>query len=137
MNIVLDTYPLIQFFKDEEKAEKVRDVLVRIERGEIRGSISSLTVSELFYILARFKGSDFARIVLNYIKASNINVIGVDTEIAEKGGEFKFIYGGKGSKKGLPIADAIIAATAWKEKAMLVTTDEHFGKIREIKLKLL
>jgi predicted nucleic acid-binding protein len=35
----------------------------------------------------------------------------------------------------LPLADAIIAATAFKEKATLISGEEHFKRIEEIKVK--
>jgi len=35
----------------------------------------------------------------------------------------------------LPLADAIIAATAFKEEARLISGKEHFKRIEEIKVK--
>jgi len=131
LKVVLDTYPLIAFFKDEPGAEDVQGILYKIEKGEIDGLVSSLTLSEIFYILARYMNVEFATPVLKYIKI-NLERISVSDEIAEKGGEFKF----KCAKdKGLPLADAIIAATAFKEKATLISGEEHFKRIEEIKVK--
>lgn len=117
------------FFKDERGAEDVQRVLEGVERGELEGLVSTLTLSEVFYILARFAGVDFARAVLKYIEV-NLRRIAVSEGIARKGGEFKFKYG-----KGLPLADAIIAATAAEEKAVLVSGEEHFRGIKEIEAK--
>lgn len=132
--LLLDTYALVGFFKDESFASKVKGILESAEEGKAKVSISALTISELFYILSRFKDTDFAKTVLKYIKISNIKIVPVSEEIAEMGGEFKFNYS-KGVPKGLPIADAIIAATAWKEKAVIVSLSEHFEKIKEIKVE--
>ena len=129
MKAVLDTYPLMIFFKGEKGAEDVQKVLDRVERGEIEGLVSTLTLSEVFYILARFRGVDFAETVLKYIEV-NLRRIAVSEGIARKGGEFKFRYG-----RGLPLADAIIAATAAEEKAALISGEEHFGGMKEIEVK--
>ncbi|KPV64723.1 MAG: tRNA(fMet)-specific endonuclease VapC [Candidatus Bathyarchaeota archaeon BA2] len=131
MKVVLDTYPLIVLLKNEPGAEDVQRILYKIERREIDGLISSLTLSEIFYILARYMNTEFAATVLKYIKI-NLDWASVSDEIAEKGGEFKFKYT---KDKGLPLADAIIAATAFKEKATLISGEEHFKKIEEIKVK--
>ena len=129
MKAVLDTYPLMIFFKDEKGAEDVQRVLDKVERGEVEGLVSTLTLSEVFYILARFRGVDFAETVLKYIEV-NLRRIAVSKGIARRGGEFKFRYG-----RGLPLADAIIAATASEEKAVLISGEEHFGRVKEIEVK--
>jgi len=131
LKVVLDTYPLIVFFKNELGAEDVQRILYKIEKREIDGLISSLTLSEIFYILARYMNIEFATTVLKYIKI-NLKRASVSDRIAEKGGEFKFKYA---KDKGLPLADAIIAATAFEEKATLISGEEHFKKIEEIKVK--
>lgn len=131
LKVVLDTYPLIVFFKNEPGAEDVQTILYKIEKREIDGLISSLTLSEIFYILARYMNVEFATTVLKYIKI-NLKRASVSDKIAEKGGEFKFKHT---KDKGLPLADAIIAATAFKEKATLISGEKHFKKIEEIKVK--
>ncbi len=135
-NLLLDTYALVGFFKDEKFAPEVKDILRSAEESKANIFISALTISELFYILARFRNADFARTVIKYIKIANIKIIPVCMEIAETAGEFKFNYS-RGSPKGLPIADAIIAATAMKKKAVLLSSSEHFAKIKEIEVELL
>lgn len=129
MKAVLDTHPLIIFFKDERGAEDVQRILEKVGRGEIEGLVSTLTLSEIFYILARYRDVDFAKTVLKYIEV-NLRSAAVSGDIAKKGGEFKFTYAG-----GLPLADAIIAATAFEEKAVLVSGEEHFRRIKEIEVK--
>ena len=129
MKAVLDTHPLIIFFKDERGAEDVQRILEKVGRGEIEGLVSTLTLSEIFYILARYRDVDFAKTVLKYIEV-NLRCAAVSGDIAKKGGEFKFTYAG-----GLSLADAIIAATAFEEKAVLVSGEEHFRRIKEIEVK--
>jgi predicted nucleic acid-binding protein len=106
-------------------------ILAKIEKGEINAFISTLTLAEIFYILFRYATVEFATVVLKYIKV-NLKRAPVTDSIAEKGGEYKWKYAGNG---GMPLADAIIAATAFEEKAVLITDEEHFKKIKEIETK--
>ncbi|MCK4425005.1 PIN domain-containing protein [Candidatus Bathyarchaeota archaeon] len=131
MKVVLDTYPLIIFFKNEAGAEDIQEILYKIEKREIDASISTLTLSEIFYILARYVNMEFATTVLKYIRI-NLKRTPVTDKIAEKGGQYKFKYAGN---KGMPLADAIIAATAFEEKAVLISGEKHFKKIEEIEAK--
>lgn len=131
--LLLDTLPLVDFFKAD--LDYIRNLLLDSEGGKVELGISVVTISELFYILAGFKNEDFARACIDNIK-TQLKLVHLNVEIAEKAGELKFHYAGKG-KKGLPMADAIIAATAWFHGAELVTSDDHFDKIKEIKLRKL
>ncbi len=134
--VLLDTSPLVKFFKDEPGAKEVENFLDEIEKGEIKGFISSISVAELFYIFARFKNEDFAKAIIKHIRTSNLKIISMNDKIAEIGGSFKFKYAGK-EKKGLPIADALIAATSLVNDATLICEEEHFLKIKEIKVKII
>ncbi len=129
--LFLDTLPLVDFFKMHSQA--VKDIILDSEQGGEQLGISVLTISELFYILAGFRGIEFAKACTDNIKAQ-LAVLNVDAQTAEKAGELKFRYAGKG-KKGLPMADAIIAATALELDAALVTSDPHFRKIDGLKIR--
>lgn len=129
--LILDTLPLVNFFKGE--SEIVKRIFLDAEEGNEEVGISVVTISELFYILACEKGMDFAKVCIENIKP-HLGLIPVNAEIAEKAGELKFKYAGKG-KKGLPMADAIIAATALENDAMLVTGDGHFKKIKDLRIQ--
>ena len=56
MKIILDTMPLIGYFKGEEGYERVRDLIRKIEVGDIDGFISAITVIEsITYILEKLE----------------------------------------------------------------------------------
>jgi len=131
LKIVIDTYPLVAFFKNESGADDVQKILAKIERKEVNAFISTLTLAEIFYILSRYATVEFAATVLKYVKI-NLKRAPVTDSIAEKGGEYKWKYA---KNRGMPLADAIIAATAFKEKAVLITDEEHFKEIKEIDTK--
>lgn len=105
--------------------------MYKIEKREVDASISTLTLSEIFYILARYVNAGFATTILKYVRI-NLKRTSVTDKIAEKGGQYKFKYAGN---KGMPLADAIIAATAFEEKAVLISGEKHFKKIEEIEVK--
>lgn len=131
---LLDTYALVGFFRKEKSADIVGKMIRSAESGEEKTIISSISVSELYYIISRYQSQKAANDVLDSIKTSRIETVPVDEEIARKGGEFKFAYS-KGRPKGMPIADAVIAATAFIRGAVLVSSSEHFDKISEIKVE--
>ncbi|MDI6826252.1 MAG: PIN domain-containing protein [Candidatus Aenigmarchaeota archaeon] len=109
-------------------------MLDKIEEGEIKGFISSITIAELFCIFARFKDVEFARGIIRHVRISKFKIVSMDDKMAEISGEFKFKYTKK-EKKGLPIADALIAATSVVKKAILIAEEEHYFKIKEIDVK--
>ncbi len=129
--LILDTHVLIDFFSD--KSEEAEKLIHKFESGELELAVSAITLSEIFYIIADKAGHETAKISIDIVKAQ-LSVIPVNAEIAEKAGEFKFRYAGKG-KKGLPMADAIIAATAWIYESQLITSDTHFDKVKEVRVR--
>jgi len=133
-SVLLDTFPLVKFFKDESGSKDVEIILDKIEKKKIKGFISTITISELFYIFARYKSEDFAKAIIKHIRTSNLKIINLDDKIAEIAGEFKFKYT-KGEKKGLPISDALIAATAFINNIILICDEEDYFKIKEIKIE--
>jgi len=130
--LILDTLPIVDFFKTE--LESIKRIILDAEEGREELGISVVTISELFYILAHDKGMDFSRVCIESIKPY-LRLIPVNAEIAEKAGELKFVHSGKHIKKGLPLADCIIAATALESAAILVTRDIHFGKIKGLRIQ--
>ena len=64
--LLLDTLPLIDFFKMQ--SETVKNIILDSEQGKIESGISVVTLSELFYILADFRGVGFAKTCVDNIK---------------------------------------------------------------------
>ena len=130
--LILDTNSLVDFFKGQ--AESLNDLFLSVEEGKEHLMISVVTLSELFYILARERGLEFSRACIDIVKA-HVESVYLNEEIAEKAGELKFKHSGKELKKGLPLADCVIAATAMEKDATLLTKDPHFKKIKDLKVK--
>ena len=127
MNYLLDTKALIAFFNNEDGADKVEAILKEIDENKAEGFISAITVTELYYLYSRRIGERLAKERIEQIKRSNLRVVPITEEIAMKAGEYKI--------KAIPIADALIAASAHSIDATVVTDDEHFEKVNARVLK--
>ena len=120
MPILFDTSILVDLLRGSEEA---KDLIKKVETGELSGIISSMTEAELMSG-EECRNRQRKRVVEKTI--SLFSKIDVDNEIAEKAGEFRRDY-------GTPLVDSIIAATAFFRKAKVWTRDlEHFKKIRVI-----
>ncbi|QOJ78832.1 PIN domain-containing protein [Infirmifilum lucidum] len=121
MKYLFDTKALVAFFNGEEGCERVRELLRDVEGGAAEGYVSAVTLTELYYLYARRAGAGVARRRVEQVLLSDLKVIPVDEHVALKAGEFK--------SRSVPIADALIAASASIVGARVVTDDEHFEKL--------
>ena len=118
MKYLLETKALIAFFNDEDGAENVEKILNDIDKNKAEGFVSPITLTEVYYLYSRRNGERVAKKRIEQIKLSNLKMVVIDAEIAIKAGEYKI--------KAVPIADALIAASAYSVGAKVVTDDEHF-----------
>ena len=121
MKYILDTKALIAFFNNEEGAKNVEKILKEIDENKAEGFVSAITLTEIYYLYSRERGEDFAKRKIEQIKLSNLKMVVIDDEIAIKAGVYKI--------KAIPIADALIAASAYFVDATVVTDGEHFEKL--------
>lgn len=124
--VVLDTKPLIKLFAKEEGWESVRELLLRVEDGELEAGISVVTLTEIYYKYVHEKRPDLATERMEQIRyATYLKKLVMDENVAVKAGEFK-------GKYNVPIADAFIAASTHLEGATLVSDNPEFKRIKEI-----
>jgi predicted nucleic acid-binding protein len=121
MNYLLDTKALIAFFNNEDGADKVEVILKEIDENRADGFISAITITELYYLYSRRIGERVAKERVEQLRRSNLQVVPINEDIAMKAGEYKI--------QAIPIADALIAASAYLIDAPVVTDDEHFEKV--------
>ena len=125
---VIDTEIFLRYYNDEEGANKVEEILRRIDSGGFKAAISTITLSEIYYVVGR-ESRDFSEEIFTELINSNLEIIDLGRNIAKVVGEFKLKY--SKAKDPLPVADAIIAATAFVENIPVLAEDEHFKKIKE------
>jgi predicted nucleic acid-binding protein len=134
LEAILDTRFYFSYYSPESKeiASWSKKLIQRIVRKELRVASSVITIAELYGIIGRILGIDVVKTRIASIKASNIEFIPVTEEIAQLAG--KIIQ----SIRRIPLADAIIAATALvNAKGVVITDDRHFNFIKGVKAKWL
>ena len=98
-----------------------------VEAGRLPGSglvSSTITITELISVMTPSVGLDAVHLRVDSAKDAGIRFIPPSEEIAHQAGEILL------KEKDLPIADAIIAATAMAyTQGRVYTDDPHFKKI--------
>lgn len=117
--LLFDTHAFLAFFNREEGSEKLRNLMEEIQRGESEGYAATITLTELAYIYTRKTDAATARLRVMQIQHSKMHLIPLTAEIALEAGLLK--------RKGISVADAIIAASAQSAGASVVTRDPHFS----------
>jgi predicted nucleic acid-binding protein len=134
LKVILDTRFYFSYYNPENKkiADWSKRVIQKISKGQIKAASSTITITELYNTMGRILGTDAIKIRIVSAKGSNIKVIPVKEDIAELAGKITL------STSKIPLADAIIAATAIiHAKGIAVTDDEHFKTIKDVKVKWL
>lgn len=127
LKVILDTKPIIKLFAQEEGWEKIQKVLAKIEDGDIEGAISVVTLTEIYYKYLREGGPDLAKTRIDILRyAIYLKKLMIGVEAAVKAGEFK-------GKYNIPIADALIAASAYLDDLIIISDDPDFKKVKEVK----
>lgn len=119
---VLDTTALLAHYRGEPGAEKVQAVL---EDGDRDVYLSALSVAEFARRLVALGAApaDARTAALDYAGLAK-ETVAVDVAVAVRA----FELGGSGAGR-LPLADALIAATASILQAVLVHRDAHFDAV--------
>ena len=103
-----------------------------IELQRERGIVPTIVLHEVYKSVTDIRGRDVADLRVSSILKSNFTIIDLTSDIAILSAQIRNKY------RGLPTADAIIAATAIKTKSKRVFSDDpHFKDIKEIKTQWL
>lgn len=89
--------------------------------------VSVITIHELYRISLLKEGRQVAQLRVNTID-KDFEVIPVQFKVGIQSAEFKHKY-------NIPMADSIIAATAYIMNCPVVSDDPHFSQIKEISLR--
>ena len=90
-----------------------------VEHKTAEGFVSAISLTELFYLYSAKTGSPEPREIIENVIGSRLKVLPVNISTALLAGRFK---------KGIPLADALIAANASEVGAKVITDDPHFLK---------
>jgi predicted nucleic acid-binding protein len=99
------------------------------QRGTKTYAASCITIAELYENMSRQIGKDVVKLRISSAKDSGIAFVPLNEQIAEQAGDLKLVSG------EIPVADAIIAATAQLlTRGQLLSDDDHFKKIKNLKI---
>jgi predicted nucleic acid-binding protein len=119
---VYDTrfFSALYYSKDERLLQRIREEKRRQEKF-----ISTVVIHEVYRLSLQREGRETAMLRIALLK-QDFKVIPVTAEIAEISAELR-------QKHQLSMGDSMIAATASSLKALCVSDDPHFNRIKEIK----
>ena len=123
LNAVLNT---------EKEGEKARDIIQKLQKGEIAAATSALSFDEVFWVVKKHRDYDVAlRAVKAFLLIPNLVFLDVDDDI------LWFAYN-LAEKYRLNTRDAIHLACALNHGIFtFVSEDKDFDKVKEIKRKSL
>ncbi len=124
----LDTGFFVLYFAGDENAKKIYE---EVRKGSSRGFTLETNMAELYYKTCQKLGLDVAKMREKSIRYSVIEVKEIDEKISRKAGEIKCKI------RDISLADVLLAAAATIYNAVVVTTDEDFLKIRNLKVSVL
>jgi predicted nucleic acid-binding protein len=128
-SLLLDTEPIIKLFSKKEGWETVQKILRTIEKGDLDAAISIITLTEVYSKYLHEGRIDLAKSRVQELRyAVYLKKIEVDDKIAVKAGELK-------GKYSLPLADSIIAATAFYSGRIIISCDSDFRKVTEVRVE--
>jgi len=116
MRVLVDTGIFISVLNDESDAESSADLLEKIHNKQIRGVISTITLSEILSIFYRIseRRTIKAKIYVESVIGSK-NIIPVFKAVAELAGKIK-------ASHRLSLGDALIISTAMITGCNYITT---------------
>ena len=121
--VVLDSFALLSYLKKERGFEKIKRLLAA---EDVHLLINDINVGEVYYIIARERGSaqadDFVDMILSSLP---ITVAANSLQEVIEAARIK-------AKYPLAYADCFAVATAYREKAPLITGDPEFKKVQTI-----
>lgn len=132
MRAVLDTRFFVLHFlaENEETKSKTRKILKDLQKGGNVGFVPTVVVHELYKFEMENFGRDIADIRVNVVLRSNLKTVNLDPPIAIEAAKLRCKH------RDLPMADAIIAATALETSSDFILTDDaHIKEIKEIKTR--
>ena len=128
MREVLDSTFLIThyFSKDEATLSRTRARLAALRQGR-RGVLPTVVVAEVMNTVCQKAGRDVARSRFRSLEHAGLEFVPLDPSLAREAGLIKCAH------RDLPMSDCIIAATGLRLRALVVSDDPHFSKVRGLR----
>lgn len=128
---VLDSYALLAFFRGEEAALQVKELLQKAASTDRPLHMTEINYAEVKHMLAKKDGGDAWKQAAEILSSLPIEFHPAGRQLADLAADFK-------ARHKISLADAFAAALAKERKAELVTGDSEFKALeKEIKINWL
>jgi ribonuclease VapC len=128
---VLDSYALLAFFRGEDTAALVKQLLHKAASTDQPLHMTEVNYAEVKYMLVKKEGADAWGQAADILTSLPIEFHPADRRLAEVAGDFK-------ARHKISLADAFTAALARERKAEIVTGDPEFKSLeKEVKINWL
>jgi predicted nucleic acid-binding protein len=125
---VLDSRFLVEYYYSENKEIRQKaNAKMRELTQSGNGIIPTIVVCETIQLICSREGKEKAEMIYLSIVTSKIKMESLSPSTAKEAGILKSTY------KQVPLADCIIASTAIKNQARIISDDSHFDFIKETK----
>jgi predicted nucleic acid-binding protein len=125
---VLDSRFLIEYYYSDngEIRQKANQKMKELTQTGT-GIIPTIVICETIQLICSREGKQKAEMIFLSIMASGIRIESLSPSIAMEAGVLKSTY------RNVPVGDCIIAATAIRNHAKVISDDPHFDVIKETK----
>ncbi|MFH0975758.1 MAG: type II toxin-antitoxin system VapC family toxin [Spirochaetota bacterium] len=116
---VFDACSLIAFFEGEPGSDKVRDIIIKANRGNCIIYINKINLLEIYYGFLRDDGRETAEKAFSDVLSLPVSIVDIlGDDLIKEAGRIKAVY-------KVSLADSIAIAEAKIRKARLVSSDHH------------
>ncbi len=127
--LVLDAFPLLDFFLKKPGWERVGEILDDAIRNDVRHLLSAINFGEVRYTILRDAGEEQASITTKRILQGPIDIILPTFEHVMQASTFK-------SAGGISYADCFAAALALERDLPVLTGDKEFERLIPFGVKI-
>jgi len=131
LKVTLDTRFFFAYFNPatSTQSEWCKSIVREAGRDGSLVVVSTVSVAELYEHMGRRIGEDAVAVRVASMKAKGILLADVDESIASEAGRIML------SQAEVPLADAIVAATANAYAPILCTDDPHFKQLKGTRIQ--
>ena len=123
-NFVLDSFAMLAFFRNEQGAESVSQLLNDAANEKHELYMTTINAGEVFYMSCRKDGIARAEIAWKALLQFPIHIMNVNLEFTLAAAKLKARY-------PLSYADAFAAILTIEREAVLITGDKEFDALRK------
>jgi len=122
---IFDSHALLKFFQKEKGYEKVLHLLEEIEKSGATKFLNVINLGEIIYSTKREFGDQKKLEVVANIERLKFTLLSVSNNLVFQSAEYKAEY-------NISYADCFILASAMEHKAIVVTGDPEFKKVKHL-----